>query len=180
MLQDMSTTTPAYITGIVGGWRLVCGRVYGGGVSAADRAVARIHSTRGYHAAGYETLHAFRNLNLTDLTDAEVYTKKPLKPGHKKLIMQYVANRPYDDESDDMTRQLIYPLDATPLGKRRRLSEDYFSQVSVRFAWAFFIFSSCLGARSFFLLSTLFTTLSIGSLLLVSTCSVLESTDSSA
>ncbi|KAI9090973.1 hypothetical protein DFS34DRAFT_597373 [Phlyctochytrium arcticum] len=75
--------------------------------------------------AGYETLHAFRNLNLTDLADAEAYTKKSLKPGHKKLIMQYVANRPYDEDSDDMSaRQLLYRLEASPLGKRRRLSED--------------------------------------------------------
>lgn len=44
--------------------------------------------------AGYETLDAIRQLNVNladpnnDLTSAEIYTKRTLKPGHKKLIFQ--------------------------------------------------------------------------------------------
>lgn len=47
--------------------------------------------------AGYETVDAVRNLNtdqsdpVNDLSLAEVYTKRILKPGHKKLIAQYAS-----------------------------------------------------------------------------------------
>ena len=51
-------------------------------------------ATEVLYDAGYETMDAIRQLNVNladpnnDLTSAELYTKRTLKPGHKKLIFQ--------------------------------------------------------------------------------------------
>ncbi|KND00136.1 uncharacterized protein SPPG_04478 [Spizellomyces punctatus DAOM BR117] len=77
------------------------------------------------YEAGFESLHAVRTLTVNDLNDAETYTKKVLKPGHKKLIMQYVQSRPYDENGDDLTnRHLMYTFEGSPMGKRRRMVEE--------------------------------------------------------
>ncbi|KAJ3038297.1 hypothetical protein HDV00_000808 [Rhizophlyctis rosea] len=79
--------------------------------------------------AGYETLDAIRQLNVNladpnnDLTSAELYTKKTLKPGHKKLIFQYVQNPPYGFDPSDPNASVLAALNASSR-KRRRMNED--------------------------------------------------------
>lgn len=59
--------------------------------------------------AGYETIDAINNLNIdqsdptNDLSSAESYTKRTLKPGHKKLIAQYVSNYQFHSDCGDIS-----------------------------------------------------------------------------
>ncbi|KAI8589378.1 hypothetical protein BDZ88DRAFT_489092 [Geranomyces variabilis] len=89
--------------------------------------------------AGYETLDAIRTLNVdlsdpsNDISSAEYYTKTPIKPGHKKLITQFVNGPAFVlDPSDPSHAGMIAALSAAqspthsaqpPAKKRRRISQ---------------------------------------------------------
>ncbi|KND00011.1 uncharacterized protein SPPG_04358 [Spizellomyces punctatus DAOM BR117] len=81
--------------------------------------------------AGYETIDAIRtlNVNLTDpnndLVSAEYYTKRTLKPGHRKLVIQYVTNPPYGlDPNDPANANVLAALGASPGPRKRRRMTD--------------------------------------------------------
>ncbi|KAJ3055951.1 hypothetical protein HK097_008660 [Rhizophlyctis rosea] len=82
--------------------------------------------------AGYETLDAIRQLNVNladpnnDLTSAELYTKKTMKPGHKKLVFQYVSNAPF---GFDYQNPSVLTFHSTTR-KRRRLLPEEVAQIS--------------------------------------------------
>ncbi|KAI9199642.1 uncharacterized protein BJ171DRAFT_205496 [Polychytrium aggregatum] len=84
--------------------------------------------------AGYETIESVRSLNINlndphnDISAAEIYTKRTLKPGYRKQIIQFVANHNphYHSLVFDHAQQLLglSPPGSSPSRKRRRTETD--------------------------------------------------------
>ncbi|KAJ3023566.1 hypothetical protein HKX48_002439 [Thoreauomyces humboldtii] len=73
--------------------------------------------------AGFETIEMIKTLNVelssdnNDLVSVEAYTKRKLKPGHKKLIVQYVTSSRSEPDPEN-----IFDGFETPAAKRRRIA----------------------------------------------------------
>ncbi|KAJ3181066.1 hypothetical protein HDU85_003771 [Gaertneriomyces sp. JEL0708] len=91
--------------------------------------------------AGYETVEMIKTLNVdlsdpwNDIKQAEVYCQKLLKPGHKKLLVQYVQGHSYFPDATEIRNDagsmllgspspVSTPQSSNPNPNKRRATED--------------------------------------------------------